>query len=601
MSNSDHNWNTYRSYRGLYRRRIAETKRLAYDRFIVSSDNKQKSIWKLINYERVATRSQNNHSISADELNSYFVTIANDIVNSLPDTGTSGGDVLSKIPSRSSSFFLRPVGSVEVFSVINNLKNKNCFDYYGLNSKILKNVSDIIAQPLSDIINACFIEGIFPQVLKISRVVPLYKKGDASNPNSYRPIAIVPILGKVFEALLKIRLLDFLESERILSPHQYGFRGGCSSTSAVSELIKDVVEGFDGGRRTELMLCDLTKAFDCVSPGILLKKMDKYGVRGTPLKLFNSYLTNRSQYVDLNEKQSTVLLQNFGVPQGSVLGPILFLIYINDLPSFMTHSSTLLFADDTTLYTTDKELSVARNRMADAVEQASLWFAANKLLLNNSKTQVITLTTDKRIPVQDPVCLLGITLDQHLTWGPQIDRACSRVSSGLYALRKLVGLVSTDVLKTAYFALVHSHLIYGITLWGEASEFCRLFVLQKRAIRIMVQTGPREHCSPWFRKLRILTLPCEYIYRTCLCIHPKAASLPTPADLHNHGTRGRNLLSVPPSRTCTSAKNKINLKVFNALPDNLKTLTCTQFKLKLKWLLMDRAFYSIEEFLCCRW
>lgn len=495
---------------------------------------------------------------------------------------------------------MTPVSPEEVASVIKGLKAKNSLDYYDMNAKILKQVYDIVAEPLSVIINNCIAEGVFPKALKVSKIVPVYKKGDASDLGNYRPIAISPVLSKVFESILKHRLLNFLESDQIFSVRQYGFRGGRSTVSAVLKLIEDAVAGFDRGHSTHVTLCDLSKAFDCVVPELLLRKLEGYGIRGIPWRLFHSYLTERSQYVDYNNQKSAVVSQSIGVPQGSVLGPILFILFINDLPSFVTRASTLLFADDTTLYTSCRQVGEARDENAAAFGEATSWFLANKLHLNSSKTQAITLTTDKRLPYQEPVCLLGIRLDQRLTWCSHINQVCNRVSSGLYALRRLVALVSDEVLRTAYYSMIHAHLSYGILVWGESSELNKAFILQKKAIRMMVKRGPREHCREWFRHLKILTLPCIYIYATCAHIHTYASSLPTPADIHGYETRGRGLLSIPASRTCISEKNKINFKLYNALPSDIKSLTLGEFKKQLRDVLVVEAFYTVNEFLSFR-
>lgn len=217
--------------------------------------------------------------------------------------------------------------------------------------------------------------------------------------------------------------------------------------------------------------------------------------------------------------------------------------------------------------------------------------------MNLTKTQNITLTTSKRAAIQDPVCLLGFKLDQHLTWSNHIDLVCSRMSKGLYALRKLASLVDISTLRTAYYSLVHSHLSYGIILWGASSTLNRAFVQQKRAVRIMSKIGPRESCRPFFKSLGILTVPCQYIYSVCLRIHPVASSLLRPADVHAYETRGRNLLAIPASKTCASAKNKLDLRLYNALPDNFKIMNYGSFKSSLKSFLLERACYSIDEYL----
>lgn len=230
------------------------------------------------------------------------------------------------------------------------------------------------------------------------------------------------------------------------------------------------------------------------------------------------------------------------------------------------------------------------------MKQAASWFTVNQLQVNQSKTQTITLTTSKRAPLSKPISLLGLKIDQHLTWNSQVEAVCLRVSKGLFALRRLAPLMSLDSLRMAYYSLVHSHLSYGIILWGSSSSINRAFVMQKKAVRIMMRGGPRDSCRSWFRSLHIITLPGLYIYTVCLRVYQMSSFL-TPADLHSYNTRGCNLLCIPASRTCTSAKNKLNLALFNALPHHLKAMGLSSFKFHLKLFLTEHAFYDIDEFL----
>lgn len=343
--------------------------------------------------------------------------------------------------------------------------------------------------PLVTIFNNCLTEGIFPRTLKVSRVVPIYKKGDADHANSYRPVAITPVLGKALEVILKSRLLGFIEGSGILVPNQFGFREGRSTTDAVMSIIQDAVAGFDSGQRTLLTLCDLTKAFDCLLPDLLFAKLEACGVRGVPLQFIQSYFNDRKQYVSFRNGRSGLLQQSYGVPQGSVIGPLFFIIYINDLSSFVTRASTTLFADDTTLCVRGRDLAVTEGAMTEALTQASDWFLANGLSLNDSKTQKILLTTDKTTSLFPPVTLLGMKIDQHLTWSSHINFICAKISRGLYALRRISGLLSMEVRLTAFYALIQCHLSYGVILWGQSADLGDAFILQKRAIRVIVRGG----------------------------------------------------------------------------------------------------------------
>lgn len=592
-------WDTYRAYKNTYRGCIKQTKRSAYNNFISAADDRRRCCWRIINSESVSGRKQNriNVPLSADTLNSHFTRTAERILEGLPDPDYASLNDLDRVPVRSSTIFLTPVTSSELAAAILGLKNKSSLDYYDMGAEMLKCICGEVVQPLASIINMCMSEGVFPYPLKINKVVPVHKKGALDQVDNYRPIAIQPVIAKIFEKALKTRLLEFLESNRVLSPRQFGFRRGSSSVLAVLRLLEDVVGAFDEGRRTEVTLCDLTKAFDCVSTGILLDKLYSCGIRGVCHDLLRSYLTDRRQFVVVNGRKSEILSQNFGVPQGSIIGPLLFLIYINDLPDCVDGASTLLFADDTTIYTSHADVGIAAANMKRAMVQASDWFTMNRLALNQTKTQTITLATDRNVPRQNPVSLLGLVIDQRLTWASQVDRVCARASSGIYALRNLASLVTNDVLRMAYFALVHSHLSYGVLLWGGSAESRRAFVTQKKAIRVMVNRSTSEPCRDWFRLLKILTLPSLYILYSCVHVHGLASSLLTRADVHSYNTRGHDLLLIPKSRTCVSEKNKVNLKLYNALPDDFKLLTMTRFKYKLKHFFTDKAFYSVDEYL----
>lgn len=592
-------WNIYRAHRNAYRKCIVKAKRSAYDNYIASAENRQKNCWKIINSERLGnkTTSNNKTNLTSDEFNLHFCQIVDKMLGDLPMLSSTDVKAIARIPVCSSTIFLNPVTPSELACVILSLKNKNSLDCYNINARVLKYVCEEIVHPLTTAINVCIAEGVFPDLLKVNKIVPIHKKGDSGDVGNYRPIAICPVVAKVFETLLKERLLNFFKTNQIVNPRQFGFRQGYSTIDAVLRLLDDVVQGFDNGCRTEVTLCDLTKAFDCVSSDVLLEKLYSCGIRGVCYRLLRSYLCDRHQYVEVNGDRSGVLRVNHGVPQGSVIGPLLFMVYINDLPNSVGGASTVMFADDTTLYTSHPKVEMAKAGMQGAVEQASNWFTVNKLTLNRAKTQAITLATDRNVPFQNPVTFLGIRIDQRLTWSAHVDQVCSRASSGIFALRRLVGLVNEDVLRMAYFALVHAHLAYGVLLWGASAESRRAFVIQKKALRVMVRKGAREHCRNWFIQLKILTLPCLYIYTTCLHVNKMASSLPTRADVHSYDTRGRNLLVVPASRTLSSENNKVNIKLYNALPNRIKTLTFPRFKSSLKGFLIRSAFYSISEYL----
>lgn len=287
------------------------------------------------------------------------------------------------------------------------------------------------------------------------------------------------------------------------------------------------------------------------------------------------------------------------MPQGSILGPLLFSLFVNDFPAFI-ESKTIMYADDTSLYSTSEGFDSALTLGQRALEQASLWFSANKLSMNAEKTQQIILTTNRRAPRQRPVTLLGIKVDQHLTWTGQVDWVCHRVSAGLFVLRRLRHLLPMHALRLAYFSLIECHLTYGILLWGGCCEARRAFIMQKKALRIIFGKGPREHCLPLFRAMGVLTLHSLYIYATCLHVHKLAPSLQTRSDVHAYNTRQKGDLNIAFSRVTSAEKNKINLKLYNHLPNSLRSLPLSSFKSQVKQLLIDLCVYDVKEFLALR-
>nr|CAI5835608.1 unnamed protein product [Callosobruchus analis] len=565
----------YEAYRQLYKKSITDTRKQCYEKFIANSNNKSKSSWRIVNYETNRNNRQRETQLPPDTLNTYFTTIACEIILSLPPKNDEYSEYLNHAPKPNVTFFLEPVTELDVINAINRLSNSDSLDAYGINSKIVKQTLHILSSPLCLLINMCFSEGIFPDAFKLTRVIPIFKGGKEGLPENYRPISVICVFGKIIEIILKNRLSRYFEKHRLLHSCQFGFRERRSKVHALCKLIEDIVNGLDKGEHAILRSLDLTKAFDCVSHKLLIEKLEYYGIRGPPLELVRSYLFNRKQYVTVNNEASSVNCVKAGIPQGSVLGPVLFIIYVNDLLYYLF--PVVMFADDTTIYHQDNVPNLHMSMM-NMTNRAEAWFNQNNLKLNQNKTQTLVVSSNNNVRSTESIKLLGVYIDSSLNWCCHIDKLCAKISSQIFLLRQLKHLLITELLINLYFALIHSNLNYGIILWGNCSAAEQAFKLQKRAVRIIAGVGSKEHCKPLFIKFSIMSLPNMYMYQSLLEIHSHPDKYICNSDYHSYHTRHANLLREPMHRLKMTQKNSLSVTLYNKLPDALKRLDMNHYK-----------------------
>ena len=258
---------------------------------------------------------------------------------------------------------------------------------------MLKLAKEQIAEHLCFIYNLSFTTGIFPDSLKIAKVTPVYKKGSKLECANYRPITLLSNLDKIIEKLMHKRLMGFLNDQKVLYKKQFGFQKKISTAHAVISLIENIEKAIDNKIFVCRVFVDLQKAFDTVDHNILLHKLSHYGIRDIANCWFSSYLSNRKQFVTINGFDSVIQSFQYGVPQGSVLGPLLFLIYINDLHNAIKFSQSFHFADDTCLLNIQNTISKINRSLNKDLKELSFWLNANKIALNVAKTEVILFKT----------------------------------------------------------------------------------------------------------------------------------------------------------------------------------------------------------------
>ena len=456
----------------------------------------------------------------ANIFNNVFVNTAKKINENIPRTRKSPLDYLSF--QNESSFFISPASPEEIKASINSLKSGKAVGPHSIPIYLLKILSEYIAVPLCDIVNESFSSGILPDMMKLAKVIPLYKKNSPEVPSNYRPISLLSIFSKIMEKLMHKRLYSFLEKYDILHSLQFGFRTKHSTLHALISLTESVKQTIDEGMLGCGVFIDLQKAFDTVNHSILLQKLQHYGVRGTALNWFSSYLTDRKQYVSVNGHTSDHLKITCGVPQGSVLGPLLFLIYINDLPNVSKFLTFFLFADDTNIYFKSHDLIHLQKIMNRELRKVKKWLDANCLALNIDKTNFVIFHSPhtklpepivirfcrKRIQTEKYVKFLGVLLDENLCWKYHINELSKKLSRAIGIFYKIRHFVPYEVLKLLYYSLFHSFLSYGIAVWGFTykSYFQKLFVLQKKIIKVMTFNKQTAHSTPIFATIQLLKI-----------------------------------------------------------------------------------------------
>ena len=610
-----------RSYRRIYRRVLRAAKALTIQNRLENATCKQKTAWQILNQERGKIK-QTGGSIElleegkiisddaevARTLNEKFVHTVESLVSGATPTADT-----AQYPVNQRSMFLNPVTTEEMISIVRGLKNKVSAGHDEVPLYVFKRCAQHIVEPLCTLVNSSFEEGTFPNALKIARVVPLFKGGEKNNWSNYRPVSVLSSLSKIFEVALAKRLYSFLEDSGILSSHQHGFQKKRSTVTAVAQFLNEIHAAWEDKKYALGVFMDLSKAFDCVQHHILLSKLEKLGVRGVVIKLLKSYLTERKQFVQVNNKKSSEIDIKHGVPQGSILGPLLFLIYINDLPDQVQHGRMVLFADDSNLITTGKKCEELEIQTFIELANIKQWFEKNGLVLNTNKSNFILFKNKNKPDLEPSIILgddplerarfskfLGIGIDESLTWDYHTDTLCGQLSSSIFLLRQMRSYCEKDLLTLLYHSLFASKARYGIEHWGggPAYNMERVLVLQKRAVRILAHLRYGESCREAFKTLKLLTIPSMYILDSVTFVVRNNVGRTT-NEISCRQTRQANDFFIEPYRL-SSSRAKVQQAgtfFFNLLPVELKEQkNSSKFRKLLKDYLVDGCFYSVREF-----
>lgn len=616
----------FKQYKSLYKKILSAAKRTHIQKEIEESNNRIKAIWNIINKSMGRTKKLEQENIKVVDgngelceepkivsrlFNDYYCNVASDLLKGEVGTGT-----ITKT-QQNVSMFLSPATENNVIMAISKLSNKKCSGYDEITDEIVKLCHTSIVKPLTHIINSSFECGTFPNALKVSKVIPLYKKGDKNVLGNYRPVANISVFSKIFESVMAEKLLNFTHKFNILNNSQYGFIRGKGTPDAITNFVTHVYQCFEKKMYVMGIFFDMSKAFDMVNHKLLIKKLNEYGIRGNVQKWLKSYLEERKQIIHMtysNGKEEYPVLSDLndvtcGVPQGSVLGPLLFILFINDLAEYLSCDRFINFADDTNMAIWANSFEELERKLDLTICETKSWCKSNELVLNEAKTSIIQFRTNFRVEkhsksqYKDLFCIstkfLGLFIDENLKWQYHLDHIKTKLSKAIFGIRKIARMSDTKTAIITYFAMFHSIISYGIVIWGSCPYVIDIFKLQKKAIRAILKLSDKESCRPYFKELKILPLPSLYIYETLKFVKQHIEEFDVRSNIHSHNTRIKDDLQSL-KNTLTISQSDVYYRgpiFYNKLPLATRLLNFKNFKVTVKKILVKASFYDINEFM----
>ena len=610
-------WKSYRKLRNQITTLIRTEKNKYWLQQTKQCVNNPKNVWKVLN--KVIT-SKNMipppNDMSADELNEYFCTIGENTANYYFDRCNDklypwkGPDFTSNV------FGFTEVQLDTVLKLLKGLGDFSSSDVLDFDGKLLYLSAEIISPFITKLFNMSLSSGIVIDDWKISRVTPAFKGGnDRHEKSNYRPISVIGHISKILEKVVQMQIVQYLSDNELLCIDQSAYRKFHNTQTSLHRCNEDWIDNICDNLFTAVCFLDIRKCFDTIDHDILLDKLKRYGIIDVEATWFKSYLKDRSQYVKCNGQVSTKSYVPIGVPQGSVLGPILFSLFINDINCHVYPSAVNLYADDTLLYTTGNTCAEASEKLQTSINEISKWYRGNRLALNESKSKCMLLSSkhkskcnssrmcvsinDIAIEQVDNVKYLGVTIDQNLTWNEHVSLLCRSLAFKISHLRRIKRMVSTQMLTTVYNSIIQPTIDYAITVWGHttAENLGKIQRLQNLAARIILNNFDYVNSRgiDLVKQLKWMNVSERFLYFEKLlifkCIYGMVPDylengIMMDIELRDVNTRSHDMNVYIPFPTNELAKRSLyysGAKNWNSLPSYIKESTSIEvFKKNLK-------------------
>ena len=611
-------WKQYKKARNNVTAEIRKAKREHITNKIKTSSSQTGDVWQSLSYvmpkkksserileiERDGKRHRDRKAI-AENFNNYFVDVGKTLQKGISCDNSNNANNVTNRKSRSSLSTFKEIEEHEALGVIKKMSEKKACGDDDIPMSLIKPIAHLIVKPLTYILNMSIKQNSVPEELKVSRITPIFKGGDKIVIGNYRPISTLPVFAKIFEKIIFCQLYDYLSKNYLLSNRQSGFRPNHSTTTALLKVTEEWLDSLDRGNLVGIVTLDLKKAFDTVDHCVLLSKLQGLGVNGNALKWIEHYLSNRVQYTIVNGIRSSKRNIECGVPQGSTLGPLLFVVYINDLAECLKECNVALYADDTCIYTEHRNAMSVVETLNKELKAINNWLKVNKLVLNTNKCEFLLLGTTKRLKnvhdlnVHIESCnikrvthlkYLGVIIDESLNWSKHVEKTSKEVISRIYLLKRIRPYITQQTALVYYKSIIQGKFDYCDVVWDNCAKtyLDKLQKLQNRALRTVLNVNWRYPTQLIYDQLGIHKLEVRQKHRISHIMYKLAHRLYPEALCqrfqfkHSSYNFRRTLMKFESCKFRTNFKRRSlqyrGVKEWNEIPDEIKIMSFNAFK-----------------------